>query len=355
MTKLTQWQFVQCYCHLDGLAGLSLPQWNSLYHVLKAKGLLASFYSRLNQAEQLDDVPEELLPPMQSAYRFAQAQQHQVQAKTAKLLTQLAQQDIFAVLLKGAAYIVGKTANYSGRLMSDIDIGVPHSLLSKTERVLRDSGWQAEALDDHDEKYYRQWAHELPPFSHPLDGVTLDVHHNLIPVVNERLVDMQALFAQSSEGIPANQWLVFHSALHLLVNEDIDNGLRDLTDMYLICREYDKAALDDQVALFQRQGFGPEIWLLAVLLRDFFAYTSLLQSVESRPSLWTKIRYALLKKILLPHSKFIVGTRYSMARFFYYCIGHGLKMPVVLLIKHFGYKLYRKGAKLIFGEFYFRD
>jgi hypothetical protein len=37
-------------------------------------------------------------------------------------------------------------------------------------------GWLSEELTEHDEKYYRKWAHETPPLRHSKRGTIVDIH-----------------------------------------------------------------------------------------------------------------------------------------------------------------------------------
>ena len=68
-----------------------------------------------------------------------------------------------------------------GRIFNDVDILVPKSLLDKAEKALLRHGWICAQWDDYDQRYYRQWMHELPPLQHVRRKTVLDVHHNILP------------------------------------------------------------------------------------------------------------------------------------------------------------------------------
>ena len=52
----------------------------------------------------------------------------------------------------------------------------------KVAEALQRRGWSMKALDEYDEQYYRQWAHELPPMTHAERETEVDIHHSILPV-----------------------------------------------------------------------------------------------------------------------------------------------------------------------------
>ena len=44
---------------------------------------------------------------------------------------------------------------------------VPRERIETVERTLLDRGWKTPVQDDYDDRYYREWSHEIPPLMHP--------------------------------------------------------------------------------------------------------------------------------------------------------------------------------------------
>ena len=83
----------------------------------------------------------------------------------------LATVDVDLVLLKGAAYLMAGLPAARGRVFSDVDILVPVARLAEVENALMLHGWSTTHHNAYDQRYYRQWMHELPPLAqHPEDG-----------------------------------------------------------------------------------------------------------------------------------------------------------------------------------------
>ena len=69
----------------------------------------------------------------------------------------------------------------SGRVFADVDILIAQPLLGEAESLLTLQGWMSDKLDAYDQRYYRQWMHELPPLQHMRRSSVIDVHHAILP------------------------------------------------------------------------------------------------------------------------------------------------------------------------------
>lgn len=148
------------------------------------------------------------------------------------------------VLLKGAAYVAQGLPIAQGRLPSDVDVLVPRAHLPQAHALLLGEGWAETPLDAHDQRYYREWSHEWPPLRHPLHGLELDLHHNILPPVSRTRVDAARLLAriQSSRlqgwHVLHPQDQLLHSAVHLFRESEAQDRLRDLVDMDGLVRHF---------------------------------------------------------------------------------------------------------------------
>lgn len=341
-------------------ADFSDKQYHALMRVLIHSQLHGSVASHLNSFESY---PLPFQRHLTSILTFSQAQNVQVVRACNIIAKDLAPLNAPVLLLKGAAYIAAKKNNARGRLISDIDILVAKEKLDKVEDLLLGSGWIVKELDDFDEKYYRQWSHELPPYTHLETGLTLDIHHNLLPGSAGKSIDVQNIIDSSQVtpfglNVPSDEYLILHSAIHLLLNDDIEKGLRDCLDLHLLIKHYaaerDLAFLHD---VFAQSGCEDEYYILLLLLNRLFGQGAINYTQKSTPA-FNENKYASivddLEKAVFPASEYLVDSKNTMARFKVYLRGHLSKMPLHLLIKHLSFKSYRTIIKKLFGEYVFK-
>lgn len=149
------------------------------------------------------------------------------------------------VLLKGVAYIVRDLPRARSRLCGDIDLLVPRNELDHVERMLYWTGWAQADLDPYDERYYRDWMHQLPPFQHRRRRSTLDLHHNILPETVRHPPDPDRLIARAQPlpedpafATPAPVHMVIHSAVHLFADSEWDKAVRDFHDIDRLLRAF---------------------------------------------------------------------------------------------------------------------
>jgi hypothetical protein len=53
-------------------------------------------------------------------------------------------------------------------------------------------------MDPYDERYYREWIHELPPLRFPGRFLELDLHHTILPLTGRIQPDSAALLEASN-------------------------------------------------------------------------------------------------------------------------------------------------------------
>lgn len=151
------------------------------------------------------------------------------------------------ILLKGTAYVAAGLPAAAGRLFSDLDILVPKDRLDEVESLLMLHGWVSNHHDAYDQRYYREWMHELPPMQHLRRATVIDVHHAILPETAAVRPDPARLRAAaraitgtidgtSGLAVLAPCDMVLHSATHLFYEGEYHHGLRDLFDLHrLLC------------------------------------------------------------------------------------------------------------------------
>jgi hypothetical protein len=147
------------------------------------------------------------------------------------------------VLLKGAAYLLGELPVGQGRLITDIDIIVPRQRINTAEQAFTDCGWETHYTNTYNDRYYRQWGHEIPPLTNKKRGSTLDVHHNILPPTARPNINAALFYDDLIEVKPgiftlSRRDMVIHSATHLFHEGEFHHGLRDLWDLNRMLRDF---------------------------------------------------------------------------------------------------------------------
>jgi hypothetical protein len=226
----------------------SQAEWQRVVRLARRLRLLARLAEGLDHAGLLAQVPA-------PARRHLHAEQRLSRWRTGAMLWALERVGAALqgatyprVLLKGAAYAGQELPLAHGRLPSDVDILVPAAHLDDAQQRLQDAGWSALELDAHDQRYYREWSHEIAPMRHPAHAIELDVHHDILPPIARTHVEIELLLARIAPSRwPAWQVLdpldqVLHSAAHLFHDSELRDRLRDLVDLDGLMRLFGKDA-----------------------------------------------------------------------------------------------------------------
>lgn len=222
----------------------SAADWDRRIRLARRLRLLARLAERVKTDGLLDRVPH-------AVRRHLVAESRASRWRTASMVWALERatvalgSDLRAlVLLKGAAYIGQDLVIAQGRLPSDLDVLVPRDCLDEAQRRLFAAGWAEVELDEHDQRYYREWTHEVPPMRHPSLRMELDLHHNILPPLGHVHIDVEKLLAHLRPArFPGWQTLapvdqVLHSAAHLFFDSELRDRLRDLVDLDGLIRTF---------------------------------------------------------------------------------------------------------------------
>ncbi len=218
---------------------LNLVQWDVLLRVARTTSLISSLAMFIDDLGLWSEIPAEVLPHLEAARVVAVQHERSALWEVNRIQRALSAMETPVIFLKGAAYLLVGCQFSRGRLITDVDILLPHHQLAEAERQLRSWGWIKDEENPLDERYYREWLHELPPLVHRNRGTMLDVHHTILPrtdrlnVRPELLFDDAVPFEEGNEQFlvlsPAD--MLLHAATHLFRNGDFAKGLRDLSDL----------------------------------------------------------------------------------------------------------------------------
>ncbi len=346
---------IACLLAPERAAGLSLRQWESLLGRGQAAGLLGKLLVALEASGRLDDLPPGPRRHLEWTRLVMESQERAVRWEVECLRRTLAELEQPFILLKGAAYVMAGLPAARGRLFGDVDILVAREELAQAESLLERHGWAGIKLDAYDQRYFREWMHELPPLRHGERGTVLDVHHGLLPLT-ARLKPDAELLCRAARPIPGQEGLwtlapldmVLHAACHLFHEGEFHRGLRDLSDLDSLLRHF---------------GSEPGFWTglvprarqldLARPLHYALRYSARLlatpvpaevledSEADGPPRPLAPLMDPLFQRVLRGGD----GMADRAAEFLLYLRAHALRMPVRHLIPH----LTRKTWRALFG------
>jgi len=336
------------------MPSFSLAQWSLLISQARQSRLLARLAVRLQDRGEMAAVPEAPRRHLQGALAAAERQRHQVSWELDRLRVALAGLEGPVVLLKGGAYAAAGLPPARGRLFGDLDFMVPRAQLPQVEASLLAGGWAHEPLDPYDDRYYRRWMHELPPFKHVWRHTWLDVHHTITPPTSRYAVDAGALFA-AALPVPGLPWvsmlspcdMVLHGATHLMLDGELPHGLRDLLDLDDLLRHFSAAHPGFWPALAGRAaelGLGP---LLMLALRQLARITGTAVPPADAPVFVRlgqpgALAEALLSRVVRPVHPSCDDALTRAARQHWYLRAHLLRMPPAQLAGHLARKAWMR-------------
>jgi hypothetical protein len=337
----------------------SLRDWDLLLRQASGANVAASLASVLAEHALLPSVPEQARRHLEWITVQARRHRQSVAFEVDLIGRALAGLGVRVILLKGAAYASAGLPAAGGRMFADVDILVPRERLGDVESALMVHGWVSTHLDDYDQRYYREWMHELPPMENMQRGTLIDVHHAILPLTSAARPDPAALRAaalplagQAPFAVLAPTDMVLHSAVHLFYDGELDHGVRDLLDMH---------------RLLQRFGETPDFWpALAARARElelarplFYAlrYANALLDTPvpaaalaggalsvaaggEPPRALRLLMDALFLRALLPNHASCNGPLTGAARFLLYVRANWLRMPPLLLARHLFHKAF---------------
>jgi hypothetical protein len=323
-------------------------QWELLVRQARSAELLSRLAALLEDLGLLDEVPAAPRIHLLAARTVWQAQEEAVHREVTQVQRALAPTGSEIILLKGAAYLYAGLPAARGRVFSDIDILVPRAALPQVEAALMLHGWATTHHDAYDQRYYREWMHELPPMQHVSRQTVLDVHHAIVPLTARLKPDSAKLLAaalplpgHAGLKVLAPDDMVLHSAAHLFLNEELSHGLRDLLDLDSLLRHFG-AHGGFWSALRARAGEMDLERPLAYALCYAQRILGTPVPVEALASPVSMLMDALYLRALQPDHPTADDTLTPLARWLLYVRAHWLRLPPGRLARHLTVKALRR-------------
>jgi Uncharacterised nucleotidyltransferase len=334
----------------ETVAGRPMSFWSDAIPLLRRSGVLGPLAADTRPC--WPGLPEKVVEQFQAALTVAARQHVLIAHELTELASLLAPATTKVVLLKGAAYQMLGLPNARGRLASDIDLLVSRQALPEVEARLLAHGWEHMNHSEYDQRYYRDWMHELPPLRHQERGTFLDLHHAISPPVSRVKVDTELLLRAAVPvrdthfHVLAPADMVLHSVCHLMSESEFPSGLRDLCDIRELIRHYGNDSCRETfwLTLVERAraiGLDRYLYYVAGCLERHFSETlpapARSRLHEARPA-WpvSELMQWLITAVIIdrPRASAVqhAADRAMLTR------GHFIRMPLHLLVPHLSRK-----------------
>lgn len=263
------------YLHAPAAAdAFSAEEWSLMLSEARQLGLLARIAHGVDGCSLAGNFPPRQQEHLRAAMIHSAAFRRDVLRELQFIRNALVRVKSPILLLKGASYVALGLPVANGRIFSDIDLLVAIEQIRFVESELMLGGWITGELDSYDDRYYRQWSHEIPPMTHTHRGTTIDLHHSLVMPTCRVAVDSMRMI---NEAVPIggsdlfwrlrDEDMLLHAAAHLLLNGEFDRGLRDLWDIDLLFRHFSATSPEFPKKLMVR---STEVGLETILRQALF-------------------------------------------------------------------------------------
>lgn len=328
---------------------MRLADWNACLRLARQARLLGQLGYRL-QADQAswEQLPQRVQGHLQAGINDA-AYHAQLVRMELRDLEQALPADLPVALLKGAAYLLQDLPLARGRTLNDVDLLVRRSDLATIEQTLKHAGWRMRVQSAYDERYYREWSHELPPLRYPGHPLEVDLHHSITPVTSRTRAD-DALLLAELKPIPDSPYLalgpldqIIHAVIHLFQDSELNNELRGLVDLDGLLCLYLRSEQDWHALVDRARGHHANrlLWYALHYCRAWLGTPVPKHLALPAPSVPTRTAFDWIFRRSappqLPDKRLTIAHR--LARSAGQARYHYRRMPVGLLTRH----LLRKG------------
>jgi hypothetical protein len=337
------------------LAEMAPEQMAQVIRLARRANLLASLAARCRAAET---VPVQAEAVFEGAEMLAAEHARRIRWELNQLAPLAGRLAIPLVVLKGGAYQAMGLPSADGRLIADLDLLAPEVDLPDVERALQANGYEVAKQDEYDQKYYREWMHELPPMTHPARGTYVDVHHNIAPPVSRLKIESTDLLARAVplEGTPpfrrlCDEDLVLHLCVHMFHDGELDNALRELFDLDALLRRFGESEAFWRRLVGRAKALGTTRPLhYGVHFAGRYLNTPVpddaRQQIERMgPSLLVRPAIRRLMWIsIVPEVRERPSVARAIAVFLMFIRAHWLRMPPAMLVRHLFIQARRRGG-----------
>jgi hypothetical protein len=336
------------------MLNLGSREWNDLLLCARQKGLLPRLAEALADRQLLDRVPYKVRTMLRAAMIAADSSQTAIRFEINRVMRALRRVEVPVILLKGSAYVMAGLTPARGRFVGDLDLMVPLAKIDEVEQTLIVKGWAGSDMEAYDQRYYREWMHEVPPLQHPERETPVDLHHNIAPRTSRVHPDAMALFDASVAlgntqlRVLSSADMVLHSGVHLF-NDEVAMPLRDLFDLHdLLCEFGARAKFWEELQVrAQLHGLGRPLYYILRNTRRHLR-TPIPPEVERAAAAYAPglLLGNLMDWLFAAHFSTALAEETSwtekLARWMLYLRAHWLRMPAHMLVRHLAIKAWRR-------------
>lgn len=338
----------------ESLAALSAEEWSRLLFLARAAALLGRLAADQRALGRFERLPGLAQDHLLAGERVASLSRTRLTWEIDRLKRTFFGHGQRLILLKGAAYYAGDLPCGRGCVSSDIDVLVDRGDLQWVEATLMAAGWEPIKIDAYDQRFYRDWMHELPPMRHRERATVLDVHHTILPLTSRLKPDAAKLLAAARPvggGIHllSDADMLLHSAVHLFQDGEIRGGLRDLVDQRDLLAHFgrDPGFWPRLTARAEELGLGRSLYYMLRYARSVLdapiPAVALKEAAKFAPVLPVRlIMDRLVTAAIFPIFLFETGSTAAIAGRLLYFRSHWLRMPPAMLAGHLGRKAWRR-------------
>ncbi len=353
MRRLEQSAFFLACRTPQSIVRFSPDAWNQALMTARSERLLARLSYRIEDAGVFGSCPASVRDMLTAARVYPDYLHAQALRELRHLRLAVEPLDVDLILLKGVAYLSGGLPLSRGRPLRDLDVLVRRERIAAVEARLIASGWECQVEASYDQRYYRDWMHEIPALRHPERGLELDVHHTLLPLTG-RLHPNPDLLWESAiplAGIPqvyvlSQPDMVLHTSAHLFYDGAIRGGLGDLWDIDELLRLFAPRPdfWDELLARAQRMQLGRPLYYGLTFAHRLMSTPipgPVLDEARARfaPNPTTeRIMRRLIERVLTSGSE----DATPVSDWLLFVRSHWLRMPPHILIPHLARKMIRR-------------
>ncbi len=333
---------------------LDVRDWNRVLfdaHMLKLRGRLAHDAYTQGLWKKLPLKVQQILV---SAKIDAEAKQRKIMWEINRIRRALHGFEDKVILVKGGAYMAKGLQCAAGRTSVDIDILVTKNNLDIVENHLLVSGYSSQVLNEYDQQYYREWAHELPPLRHPDRMIEVDVHHTILQVTNKfspniNLMISSAVQLEDNIYLLSDEDMLLHSIVHLFVDGTIKSSLRNLLEQHDLITEFsvDPAFWSRFMDRAEQLNFARPVYYCLRYCRHFLNTNIpekvMIRAKKAAPGLLaSKLMDLMVFRVMIPYGDGQSKLTDYLATNGLYMRSHWLRMPPLMLALHLTRKFYRR-------------
>ncbi|HZT51423.1 MAG TPA: nucleotidyltransferase family protein [Stellaceae bacterium] len=338
------------------MRALSPPQWERLIRQARKSQLIARVALVCQERGWLPEIAERPRLHLEAALRQCAWRRRAARHEVDCLRRALKGANVSVILLKGAAYDLAELPLARGRLYSDIDIMVPRERIRDVEAALGAFGWFPQAYDPYDQRFYREWMHEIPPLQHIIRRTEMDIHHTITPPVSRYRVDAKRLWQAARplemEGrffVLSPPDMVLHSIVHLFQEGEFEQGLRDVVDVADLVAHFGREPgfWQELIDRAEELRLGRLLYYAVQQIRRVFDrvlpadFVAAVDRFGPGGAFGSAMNWLFSMALVADLSG---GGRLStdLARRVLYLRGHCLRMPVRLMVPHLVRKAWRR-------------